>query len=40
MNKKSHKEDVLVPLKKGIMNDEIAKIIENVAKETIHSMQK
>ena len=34
----AHKEDVLKPLSKGIMNDEIGKIIESVASNTIQSM--
>ena len=34
----SHKEDVLKPLKQGIMNDEIGKIIEMVASDIINSM--
>ena len=35
----SHKEDVLKPLKEGVMNDEIGKIIETVASDIIKSMQ-
>ena len=35
----SHKEDLLEPLKQGIMNDEIGKIIETVAAEVVNSMQ-
>ena len=35
----SHKEDVLEPLKAGIMNDDIGKIIETVAADVIKSMQ-
>ncbi len=34
----AHKEDVLTPLKNGIMNNDIAKIIEEVADEIILSM--
>jgi F-type H+-transporting ATPase subunit alpha len=34
----THKEDVLKPLKQGIMNDEIGKIIEMVAADVIKSM--
>jgi F-type H+-transporting ATPase subunit alpha len=35
----SHKEDVLKPLKEGIMNDEIGKIIETVAADVVKYMQ-
>ncbi|MBF6598139.1 MAG: F0F1 ATP synthase subunit alpha [Fermentimonas sp.] len=35
----SHKEDVLKPLKEGVMNDEIGKIIETVAADVVKSMQ-
>ncbi|MFA6885531.1 MAG: F0F1 ATP synthase subunit alpha [Fermentimonas sp.] len=34
----THNEDVLKPLSEGIMNDEIGKIIESVASNTIQSM--
>ncbi len=34
----THKEDVLDPLSKGVMSDEIGKIIESVAYDTIQSM--
>ncbi len=34
----THKEDVLKPLSKGIMNDDIGEIIESVAANTIQSM--
>ncbi len=34
-----HRDDVLNPLKEGIMNNEIGKIIEQMATDTIESMQ-
>lgn len=34
----AHKEDVLKPLKQGIMNDEIGRIIEIVASDIVNSM--
>ena len=34
-----HQDDVLNRLKEGIMNNEIGKIIEQVATDTIESMQ-
>ena len=34
----AHKQDVLKPLKQGIMNDDIGKIIETIAVDVIKSM--
>ncbi len=35
----SHRHDVLDQLKKGVINDEISKIIETVAEDTVKAMQ-